>query len=324
MAKSDAFSNASNVYWLGGDGNMYIKTSSGVMNVGPPVANNAAWRNAVGNGIKAKRIANPGNAQAAPQGDNSGASSSSLSAGGGGGASDPDAGERERLKAAIKGKAGSIDAIYNALFGDLDNIVRARDQELTSQYGGQRTKATEQFTEALPVIDQSFAAIGSYDSTQRGDSRGKAKKGYEDTLSTIGQNEKTDRDKLGGYANEQRAKFTADRDSAKRNIARVDETTDVGALRGLRNDLEGNLDTAGVTRATLGTRGGETVKSITGDNGRFDAAVNALDSILKSSLGSDVKQAAVKAVTDSAGLSEEDKKKVQAQFGNVYAEQAAL
>lgn len=248
----------------------------------------------------------------------------SFSGGGGGAAADPDDAMRNTLKAAIKGKAGAIEAIYNALFGDLDNLVRTRDAELTTQYGGQRTKATEQYTDALPEIDQSYASIGSYDSTQRGDSRGKAKKGYEDTLTTIGQNEKADRDKLGAYRAEQAAKFTADRDSARRNIGRVDETTDVGALRGLRNDLESNLDTAGVTRASLGTNGSQTLQQLTGDNGRAEAATNALDSIIKSSLGSDVKAAAVKAVVDSAGLSDEDKKKVQATYGNVYAEQAAL
>lgn len=251
-------------------------------------------------------------------------SSSGYSFSGGGAAADPDDAMRNTLKAAIKGKAGAIEAIYNALFGDLDNLVRTRDAELTTQYGGQRTKATEQYTDALPEIDQSYASIGSYDSTQRGDSRGKAKKGYEDTLTTIGQNEKADRDKLGAYRAEQAAKFTADRDSARRNIGRVDETTDVGALRGLRNDLESNLDTAGVTRASLGTNGSQTLQQLTGDNGRAEAATNALDSIIKSSLGSDVKAAAVKAVVDSAGLSDEDKKKVQATYGNVYAEQAAL
>jgi hypothetical protein len=303
---------AKGVYWVGANGNFYIRTSTsgGVKDLGRATADNPNID--VVNGLQ--QIPDP--AQAAPTGG------SSLS--GGGAAADPDAGERDSLKASIKSRAGDIDAVYNALFGDLDNVVKARDSELTTQYGGQRTKATEQFTDALPQIDQSYAALGSYDSTQRGDSRGKAKKGYEDTLGTIGANEKTDRDKLGSYKNENAAKFTADRDSAKRNIGRVDETTDVGALRSLRNDIEGNLDTAGVTRATLGTNGSKTVQDITGDNGRADAAINALDSVLKSSLGSDVKAAAVKAVVDSAGLSDEDKKKVQATYGNVYAEQQAL
>jgi len=309
------------VYWRGNDGKIYVK-AAGLKGVQEWGNTSQGMLGGDPSAFGLKLQPNPGNPQKA-----STASTSSLSSGGGGGAqADPDEPVRAKLKGEIKGKAGSIDAIYNALFGDLDNLVRSRDAELTTQYGSQRGKATEQYTDALPQIDQSYAAIGSYDSTQRGDGRGKAKKGYEDTLNTIGTNEKTDKAKLGQYRNEQRAKFTTDRDSAKRNISRVDETTDVGALRALRNDLEGNLDTAGVTRATLGTDGqaSQAIKGLTGDAGRADAAINALDSIIKSSLGSDVKQAAVKAVVDSAGLSDEDKAKVQATYGNVYAEQQAL
>lgn len=317
-------------YWIGSDGNLYGRSREfdGVRNFGR--ATNEVSK---GNGLAyvtpsgQKRYVNQ--ALLIDNPTNPGMSRTSgftADGGGGGGADAATLAELGALKSQIKGRAGDIDAIYNSLFGDVDNLLRARDQELTTQYAGQRSKATEQYVDALPAIDQSYSAIGSYDSTQRGDSRGKAKKGYEDTLGTIGTNEQADKAKLGQYGNEQKAKFTADRESAKRNLARVDETSDVSALRSMRNELEGNLDTAGVTRATLGTDGqaAQSLRSITGDNGRADAAINALDSIIKSSLGSDVKAAAVKAVTDSAGLSDEDKKRVQAQFGNVYAEQAAL
>lgn len=244
--------------------------------------------------------------------------------GGGSGSSDPYAAERAGLKNRIKSRAGDIDAAYGSLFGELDTLIGSRDAELETQYGGQLQKAANQYAEALPAIDQSFAALGSYDSTQRGDSRGKAKKGFEETTTTIGANKKKDKDALGQYANEQRAKFTADRDSAKRFIESADATTDVGALRSAANELDTNLSQTGVTKASLGTNGAKTVSDLTSDAGRYEAAVNALDSILKSSMASDVKAAAVKAVTDSAGLSDDEKKKVQQTYGNVYAEQAAL
>lgn len=316
VGSSPTLSRAGQVYWVGNDGNIWLHNADGsASNLGAYQGTGTA-ANLVLNG--AREIANPGG------GGSTGGSTGGTRLAAPSAPVDPDAAERAALKGSIKSRAGDIEAIYNALFGDVDNVIRTRDAELTQQYGGQRKKATEQFTEALPVIDQSYAALGSYDSTQRGDSRGKAKKGYEDTLGTIGSNERTDKDKLGQYGNEQRAKIGADKASAQRNLGRVDETSDVGALRSMRNEIETNLDTAGVTRAQLGTGGRQQVAQLTGDNGRFDAAVNALDSILKSSLGSDVKQAAVKAVTDSAGLSEDEKQKVQAQFGNVYAEQAAL
>lgn len=259
-----------------------------------------------------------------PDYSGSGNYSSRSTSGGGGG--DADAAMRNMLKGKISGRGGEIEAIYQALFGDLEGLVRARDAELESEYGGQFKKASDTYTEAIPQIDASYAALGAYDSTNRGDARTKADKGFKDTTETIGKNKKTDKAKLGQYKTEQSAKFSADKDSALRAINSANETTDVGALRGLDNDLAGNISQAGVTRATLGSDAGARgeISRLTGDNGRFEAAVNALDGIIKSSMSGAVKEAAVKAVTDAGGLSDDEKKKVQETYGNVYAEQQAL
>lgn len=231
-----------------------------------------------------------------------------------------------QLRDEIMARGGDIDSIYSALFGDLDSLLKSRDAELEGQYGEQFKKAADQYTMALPEIENSYAAIGAADSTDNSDANDKAKFGYDDTVKTIGTNKKSDEAKLGAYGREQKAKITEDRDSAKRNLGRVGETDDADALRGMRNDLEGNLSNARVTRSQFGTDGSaqKSLDKLTGDNGRFDAAVNSLDSIIKSSMSGSVKEAAVKAITDNAGLSDEEKEKVQQQYGNVYAEQSAL
>lgn len=304
-------------FWIGQDGNVWVQNSDGsASNVGKPV-------NRVTGGIEAQYASVEGNEIPDP----------ALQGGGGGDGYatssepvDPDIALRRQLRGEITGKSDDINNIYDALFGDLDRLIRARDAELEEQYGGQLKKATEQYTTAIPKIETSYAAIGSGDSTDQSDAKTGAKKGFDETTTTIGKNKETDKAKLGQYRGEERAKFAADRDSARRNIGRADETEDVGALRQLRNDIETNIDTAKVTRATLGTDEGARgrISELTADKGRYEAAVNALDSIIKSSMSGAVKEAAVKAVTDSAGLSEEEKKKVQETYGNVYAEQAAL
>jgi hypothetical protein len=312
---------ANTVFWIGTDGNVWFKDGSGVKNVGRPIKIYENGFDAQLLSAESNQIPDPN-----PGGATLGATTDVGDGGGSRAQADPDAGQRSTLKNRIAGRGNEIDAAYGSLFGDLNSLVSARDAELETQYGGQLKKASDQFTEALPMIDQSYAAIGSYDSTQRNDSRGKAKKGFEETTQTIETNKGKDKAALGQYKREQEAKFTADKEAAKRAVASAGETTDVGALRSLSNDLDTNLSATGVTKATLGTEGAakKAVTDLTGDNGRFDAAINALDSIIKSSMGSDVKAAAVKAVTDSAGLTDEEKKKVQAQYGNVYEEQAAL
>lgn len=305
------------VYWIGNNGNAYLMGDDGaVQDMGKAsAAMDNGFDAALASG-QARRIANPSDVS----------NDTFTNKKNNNGTIDKDAGERNRLKGAISGRGGEVDNVYNSLFADLENLVRSRDSELETQYGGQLKKASDTYTEAIPQIDSSYAALGAYDSTNRGDARTKADKGFKETTDTIGNNKKADKAKLGQYKNEQAAKFTADRDSAKRAIDSSANTTDVDALRTLDNGLSENLSQAGVTRATLGSDGTarQAVSSLTGDNGRYDAAVNALDSIIKSSMSGAVKEAAVKAVTDAGGLSEDEKKKVQETYGNVYSEQAAL
>lgn len=266
----------------------------------------------------------------APTGESGGDGGQATSGGtgllSGGGVADPDAALRETLRREIMARGGDIDAVYASLFGELDNLVRSRDSELESQYGEQFKKAADTYAAALPEIENSYAAIGSADSTDQTDAKGKAKSGYEETTKTIGKNKEADKSKLGAYKREQEAKLSTDRDSAKRNVARAGETTDVDSLRSMRNDIEGNIDSAKVTKATLGTDGAarKEITNMTQDAGRYDAAVNALDGIIKSSMSGSVKEAAVKAIADNSGLSDEEKNKVNQMYGNTYAEQAAL
>lgn len=237
-----------------------------------------------------------------------------------------DAAKRAALIQAILSKKDAVQQAYDALFGGLDTLLKARSGELDTQYGDQLKKASTEFADVLPTIDASFAALGSYDSTQRGDNRAKAQSGYEDTVKTIGANKEKDQAALGQYGRESRAKFQADKDAALRYINSAQDTTDVNALQDAQNNVDTNLSQAGVTKATLGTdaSAAKEVRGLTSDNGRFQAAIDSLDAIVKSSMPDSVKQAAVKAVTDAGGLSDEEKKKVQAQYGNVYAEQQAL
>lgn len=239
---------------------------------------------------------------------------------------DPNAARRDQLRSSITGKKDEVQAAYDALFGDLQNLLKAKSGDLNTQYDKQLKTASTQFADVLPTIDQSFAALGSYDSTQRGDNRAKAQHGYEDTVNTIGANKQKDMAALGQYGNKSKAEIQADKEAALRYIDSAPTTTDVNDLQTADNNLAENLSKTKVTAAGLGTdaSAAKDINSLTADNGRFQAALDALDSVVKSSMPNSVKQAAVEAVTNAGGLSEADKKKVQAQYGNVYAEQQAL
>lgn len=305
------------VFWIGQDGNVWVAGNEGVNSAGQADANSLSyWQN---QGFRL--IQDP----VSPSESLTTQEPLALD-GGGGGETDTDDALRRQLRREIIGRAGDIDSIYNSLFADLDELLQARRTSIEGDYGQQLKKVSKQYADALPEIANSYASIGAYDSTDRTSANRKSKEGFDETTATIGKNKETDLSTVGQFGKENRARFEADRTAARRNASRAPTTTDVNALRGLRNDLESNLDTAGVTRATLGTEGKarKDLESRTQDAGRYDQAVNALDSILKSSMSGTVKQAAVTAITDAAGLSDDEKEKIQQQYGNVYAEQAAL
>lgn len=237
-----------------------------------------------------------------------------------------EAAARGQLRGEISARGGEIDAIYNELFGALTQLVKSRGTELESQYGDQFKKAADAFASALPEIENSYAAIGAADSTDQSDSKDKAKGGYDETTKTIGKNKQDDLSKLGAYEAQQKTRISGDKDNAQRNVARAGAEENVDSLRSMRNDLESGITSARNTKAELITDGGarQSLSTITGDAGRYDQAINALDSLLKSSMSGSVKEAAVQAITNNSGLSDDEKKKVDQQYGKVYAEQAAL
>lgn len=316
------------IFWVGQDGNVYMKGAGGdsasVQNLGTP--QQARTWDLILNGAVQVDDPNPGGGTSV--------GNTTTTTGGGGGTTDAEAARlaqeearRGQLRGEISGLADDVESVYGGLFGDLNNLILARDQELEAQYGDQFKKAGEQYAGAIPEIETSYAAIGAGDSTDNTYAKNKAKKGFDDTTETIGKNKESDKAKLGQYKTEQEAELTKGRDSARSAIAGAQSSTDISGLEATKRDIEGNVNTGKTTtKASYGTEGAakKTLTDLTKDGGRYEAAVTALDSILQSSLSGSVKEAAVKAITDNAGLSDEEKDKINVQYGNVYAEQQAL
>lgn len=251
--------------------------------------------------------------------------------GGGGGLSAAQIAEAQsaakvnKLRGDIHGKGNSLLSIYDQMFGNLDNLLKERADQTEGDYGKQFKQAADQYAQSIPEIQNSYASVGASNSTDTADAKDKAKVGFDNTNATIGKNKQDDLTKVAQYGTQQKAKIQSSKDAAARNIGKADQVTDEQALTDLGNTLDTSTDTAKADLATLGTDSGARgqLASLTGDNGRFQQATNALDSIIKSSMGGAVKQAAVQSIVDNAGLTDDQKKQVQLQYGNVYNEQNA-
>lgn len=257
------------------------------------------------------------------------------SSGGGGGSRGPsaadkaaakEAAERNAVRAEATARVQEILSAYDGLFGGLDTLLRDRAKTVETDYGEQFGTAAKQYADSLPMIESSYASLGAADSTDLRDADIKAEDGFKETNKTIKKNKEADLSKIGQYGSEQKAKWNADRDSVNRLNGRLAGVEDLGELRSSRNSLEEKLGSVRADSGTLNTDSGARgqLSGLTQDAGRFDSLTNALDAILKSSMGRGVKEAAVQSVADSGGLSETDKKKTQTMLGNTYAEQAAL
>lgn len=235
--------------------------------------------------------------------------------------------ERGKLRGDIHARVNDLNALYNQLFGNLDNVAAERARELEDNYGEQLGKAAQKYADGIATIDNSYAALGSGDSTDRTYAKNSAKSGFEETNKQIKKNKEEDLAKLGNYVEGTKAKWRADHESANRLNGRADEVKDLTELRGGRNSIEDKIGNVKADIGNMNTESGARGKltELTGDGGRSDSLSSALDSILKSSLGGGMKEAAVDTIGNAAGANkgqiDEIKKKNAAQFGDAYTAQ---
>ena len=235
--------------------------------------------------------------------------------------------ERGKLRGDIHARVNDLNALYNQLFGNLDNVAAERARELEDNYGEQLGKAAQKYADGVSTIENSYAALGSGDSTDRTYAKNSAKSGFEETNKQIKKNKEEDLAKLGNYVEGTKAKWRADHESANRLNGRADEVKDLTELRGGRNSIEDKIGNVKADIGNMNTESGARGKltELTGDGGRSDSLSSALDSILKSSLGGGMKEAAVDTIGNAAGANkgqiDEIKKKNAAQFGDAYTAQ---
>lgn len=222
------------------------------------------------------------------------------------------------LRNQIRGNAGTIEDIYNALFGDLDALVNSRRGEIDRLAGKSIEDLTQKYVSSIPGIESSYAALGAGDSTDNTYAKVDAKAGFEKAADEVGEQKNKDLTALGLYDQETKAGFNADRDALRRIISRLDETENEGDLADARNTIENKIDSARANRASLKTDGalrGDLNNATSGLSTRADSIKSSLDAILNSSLSGTTKEAARQAVTNSAGLTDEEKNQLTANRG---------
>lgn len=203
------------VYWLGEDGNVWVKQDGQTRNIGKAIMRNGQWNGNPESELismhdNGTRIANPN------------PSNSGQGSAGGGGVSYSSsntynqqlaeekarqarrADEAAGIKNNMMGRRGEFEAILNEILGNIDKTYREESGRRKETYDADSAELLQTLEQALPEIAASFAAIGGYDSSLRGYREMDAEKEHQNSQNELKREYETELGNLGAKANQAR------------------------------------------------------------------------------------------------------------------------
>lgn len=237
-----------------------------------------------------------------------------------------DAAERGRLRDAISGYRGRSNTLFEDIFDRIKAVAKDRRRKIDDTYNDQDAQYVAQYGEAVPQIDNSFAALGIGNSTYAGDRIDDAKEAMDSSLAKSKTNRQADLGEVGNWQESQLGAFQSDQQNIEDAIKRSGSVEDLGELRDARNNVSSTLNTVSGKRRAFNADGTaiNKLEAATGRSKNFDDAMKALQGVLSSSMDVGTKRAAKDALVENANLSDDEKKKLsEVQINNPYTAPAA-
>jgi hypothetical protein len=215
-------------------------------------------------------------------------------------------------RAAVTNLVGSITGVYDALYGDIGTVAREKTGQLESKYGREIENYTGEFNDQFPVIGQSYAARGAYDSSYRQDKEGIATRGFQRGLGDIQANKREDLAKVGQYISQTQADINAQKGGTQAILDQLAAIEDENTLTNLRNELDTKLRTLQASRAGNQSQAAymNTLNTTVPGASRMGSIKANLDNVLKSAIPTALKRSVVTQLVNNAGLASEDAQKL--------------
>lgn len=197
----------------------------------------------------------PGGGQV--QGANTGGSPSSAPGGAntGGSGYNATAAKLGQNRSIIQDRIKAANQVFQALFGDIDAVIRDRTDQTIQQFGREEQGITSQFNQDLPNLGKAFSARGLGSSDYRTDAEGRATSQFEDQLATIGDEKRQALAGIGSFGAQSKADLTADQGSLGALGSRAGEIDDVNQLLQIRDTVEAKIRDLEAKRSGLRTQG---------------------------------------------------------------------
>lgn len=223
-------------------------------------------------------------------------------------------------KTAITGLVGSLQGVYDALYGDVSNAATEKTRLLDQKYGTDVNSLTDSFNAQFPQIGNAYGARGTYDSSYRIDAEEGAKKGFNNSIEQLGQGRRQDLAGVGQYISQQNADIGAQKGGLDAVLSHIGESDNADELIGLRNTLDEKLRTLQASRAGLQGQNTylNTLNSTVGGD-RISSLQTGLTNVINAQIPLPLKQAIGSQIINQSGLPAAQVQQALASFGQQLA-----
>lgn len=214
------------------------------------------------------------------------------------------------LRGEVTNLVNAIKDIFNQRYGQVDSAAAEQSGKLDKRFENESGDITRQVDNESQKIGAAHAASGSYDSSYRGNNVDTVTHAGEAQIRDLGTELEENRAKIGSWATQQKAGFDANKGGMDAITRRLGETTDLGELTQLRNQLESRITElrAGSADNNTAAQNKATLEGIAPSSARTVQLKTTLSQIVAGNADKSQKSAIGEKLITSAGLAPEDQK----------------
>jgi len=250
-------------------------------------------------------------------------------AGGGGGATDAqikaaaDAKKAAALRGNITNLVNTTKDIFNSRYGLVDAAAADQTSNLNKRFGEESGDITKQVLDESAAAGGAFAARGTRDSSDYGNTVDDIKEGGDKQIRTLGAELEDNLGKVGGFAASEKRKFDAEKGGLDAILSHLAESTDPDELTTVRNQLDAKITElrGGEADYNTGATNRAALNAIVPTGKRAQQLVTTLQSIVGSAADPGLKKTIAERLVNSAGLDPEEAQKLLQQFSGQIDEQ---
>jgi hypothetical protein len=212
--------------------------------------------------------------------------------------------QAEAMRNPLKGLVGSIQGVYDALYGDINVAAADKVAQVQDVYGQDIGDLTAQFNEQFPTIGKAYSARGTGSSSYRFDAEENAKSGFKRTSDSRARVRDQDLATVGSAVAQQQAEVNAQKGLYGSMLATIDASENPDDLMELQTKLNTKIAELQASRAGLQSKASylNTLNAAVPAGSQLPALRESLTNIIKSQVPGQVKSAIGAQLIQNSGL----------------------